>query len=150
MASVVLILALYLSIYHFMIVGMTIAVAGDTCIRSKIIRKICEMKQELKAYEAALRAFDEARTVTTAGPEMRFYRMRPLDSARIVLREAGRALGQRELTDAIIAGGAIVGKKRGESNIRISIEMTLANGKLKEIGGRLGLPDWDESMFAAR
>jgi hypothetical protein len=117
-------------------------------IRSEIVRKIEELKAEVRSYEAALLALDRSGIAKTVGPDVRFYQMRPLDAIRIVLRESGRALSQEDLTNILLAGGAAMGKKRGKHNIRISIEMTLQNGKLKETDGLIGLPEWeDEAMF---
>jgi hypothetical protein len=118
-------------------------------IRSEIIRKIEDLKAEVRSYEAALLALDRSGMAKTSGPDVRFYQQRPLDAIRVVLRESGHALSQEELTNRLLAGGAAVGKKRGKHNIRISIEMTLASGKLKQIGELLGLPEWDEAMFTA-
>lgn len=67
---------------------------------------------------------------------------------RIVLQETGRALPQEELTNVLLAGGAATGKKRGKHNIRISIEITLNTGKLKQLNGKIGMPEWDPEMFS--
>jgi hypothetical protein len=116
-------------------------------IRSEIIRKIEDLKTQIKSYEAALQALDRNSLAKLSGPEMRFYQMRPLDAIRMVLRESGKALAQEELINFLLEGGAATGKKRGRHNIRISIEMTLETGSLKQVNGLIGLPEWDAAMF---
>lgn len=121
---------------------------ADIDVRAEMIRKIESLKSEIKSYEAALQALDRRGLASRTGSEMRFYRTRPVDAMRIVLQETGRALPQEELTNVLLAGGAATGKKRGKHNIRISIEITLNTGKLKQLNGKIGMPEWDPEMFS--
>jgi hypothetical protein len=77
---------------------------------------------------------------------MKFYNVRPGTAVKLILREKGPRT-QEELMTELVAGGAVVGKKRAAHNIRISIEKTLRNGTLKQVGDLIGLGEWDESMF---
>ncbi|QNI37540.1 hypothetical protein [Edaphobacter albus] len=117
--------------------------------RADLIAEIEKLKAELKSHEAMLKAYDKHALDKQSGPEVRFYQMRPLEATRQVLREAGKALSQEEITRRLVAGGATLGKKRAESNIRISIEISTGpdSNKLKKVGGLIGLPEWDDAKF---
>ena len=52
-----------------------------------------------------------------------------------------------KMMQLLIDGGSTIRKKRAEHNIRISIEKTLKNGTLKQVGNLLGLPEWPASKF---
>lgn len=80
------------------------------------------------------------------GIAMRFYQMRPLTAIKMVLREKG-AQTRDSLVKELVDGGATVGRKRKDSNIRISMDKTLKNGSLQQVGDLIGLPEWGPEMF---
>jgi len=94
------------------------------------------------------RALQERNLAKRTGPTMIFYRVRPLTAIKMTLRQGGPQT-QEALTQRLIEGGITIGKKRAEHNIRISIEKTLRNGTLKQVGGLLGLPEWSDDKFIA-
>lgn len=114
--------------------------------RNEIILEIERLKEELKSLRKVLQVIDRSSLGGRTGTEMRFYQVRPLTAIKLILRERGPQ-AREALMQELIGGGAIVGKKRANSNIRISIEKTLKNGTLRELNGLIGLPEWPEDMF---
>jgi hypothetical protein len=117
-----------------------------TASRDEIVLHISYLKREIHALTKALQAYDRVISSSISSPSMRFYQKRPLVAIKQVLSEKG-PLTQATLTKELVEGGAIVGKKRAESNIRISIEKTLRTGALKQIGNLIGLPEWSDEKF---
>jgi hypothetical protein len=73
--------------------------------------------------------------------------MRIHRAVRIYLEEVKQAMPQIEIIDALVAGGASNGKKRGRHNIRISLERCLELGTLIDKNGKIGLPEWTSDKF---
>lgn len=114
--------------------------------KEDVVSEIERLRAELKTAEKVLRALEERDITKRTGPAMRFYRVRPLTAIKMMLRQGGPQT-QVALTQQLIDGGITIGKKRAEHNIRISIEKTLRNGTLKQVGDLLGLPEWPEEKF---
>ena len=72
--------------------------------------------------------------------ESRFLGKEPIKAIRILLAESGGRMNRNRLMEALIAGGATSGKKRGVSNLRISIDLNLQNGNLLGEGDEILLP----------
>jgi hypothetical protein len=108
----------------------------DIDFRSALLGKIADSEAELSALRAALDAYDHAgsspaSSAEPSGPLGRFTGMRPTFRAvEIVLKEHGGRMKRADLVSELVAGGAIVGKKRKEHNLRISIDDNAELGKL--------------------
>jgi hypothetical protein len=116
--------------------------------RDEIILKVEVLKRELRTWEKVLQVLDRSGIAERTGTAMRFYQMRPLTSIKMLLREKG-PLTQYHLLKILDEGGITTGKKRGLNNPRISIEKTLKNGTLKQVGDMIGLPEWPDEKFSS-
>lgn len=119
---------------------------SKTASRDEIVLHISYLEREIHAWTKALQAYDHIISPNLSSPAMLFYQMRPLVAIKQVLNEKG-PLTQAALIKELVEGGATIGKKRAESNIRISIEKTLGTGALKKIGNLIGLPIWPDETF---
>jgi hypothetical protein len=77
---------------------------------------------------------------------------RAIDGIRIILEELGRPASQKELTKRLIEGGFRGGSAGTDQVINLSIKNFLTgSGKnksyIKQIGGLIGLAEWDNSRF---
>lgn len=105
--------------------------------REALVQEIATLEGRLDALRAALAAYDLKGTghMRAQSPSNRFEGMRPTFRAiEIVLTESGGKMKRSDLMDQLVAGGAIIGKKRGLHNLRISIDDNAALGKLKVSG----------------
>jgi hypothetical protein len=93
-----------------------------------------------------LQVLDRSGIVERTGTAMRFYQMRPLMAIKMVLHEKGPQT-QAQLMKELEDGGIAIGNKRGMHNPRISLEKTLRNGSLQQVGDLIGLPEWKEEKF---
>jgi hypothetical protein len=117
--------------------------------RAKLITHIEKLRSELKKTERKLRVVDLGAMEKRTGVARRFYNVRPSTAIKKVLREKG-ALTQAEITKELIDGGNTMGKKRDANrpnNIRISFEMQMKTGALKQVGQLIGLPGWSKDKF---
>lgn len=114
--------------------------------REEVIQMLEESKKEVKALEKVLQALDRSGLEKRTGSAMRFYQVRPSTAIKILLREGGPDT-QEALTQKLIDGGVIEGKKRTIHNIRLSFEKVLENGTLKKVGDLIGLPQWGPEKF---
>lgn len=111
-------------------------------------REIEELENQLRIRRAALAQLTSATPIKISEEKGRFAPpMRPSKAARLYLEEIGKAVPQADLIDALVAGGATEGKKRGRHNIRLAIESALTNGHLINSRGRIGLPEWPNVRF---
>jgi hypothetical protein len=106
----------------------------ENTFRKTLSARIEALESELRSVRAALSAYDaETETpLVPASPENRFAGVRPLYGAiEQVLRDNGGRMSREGLMEALVAGGATQGKKRGVHNLRISIDTNATLGKLK-------------------
>lgn len=92
---------------------------------------------------AALSAYDKSRLKRPSRevePDKRFQGRSPIQAIRILLGEAGGKMKRAALMSSLMQGGAALGKKRGEHNLRISIEVNISNGNLVASGDSIALP----------
>lgn len=73
-------------------------------------------------------------------PKLKFFQWAPIDAIEQVLQEHGGRMKRDELTDILVEGGLTTGRKRKESNIRISLEKNIRSKRLKEVGDYISLP----------
>lgn len=116
--------------------------------REEAITAIENLKKELKTWEKVLQVIDRSGLEERTGTAMRFYRARPSNAVKSILRTKG-VQTQEQLMKELEAGGIAVGKKRGMHNTRIALEKTMKTGALKKVGDMIGLPEWPDHMFAA-
>ena len=114
--------------------------------KEETILEIERLKRELRIAEKVLRIIEDSSVAKQTGAAMRFYRARPFAATKMLLRENGPQT-QEALTEQLIAGGIITGKKRAVHNIRLSFEKTLRNGSLQKVGDLIGLPEWGQEMY---
>jgi hypothetical protein len=108
-------------------------------------REITELEEQIRVRRAALAQLTGSPIPAARG---RFSPpMRPHKAARVYLEETQHAVTQSEIIDALVAGGASDGKKRGRHNIRISLEKCVELGTLIDKDGKLGLPEWTPDKF---
>jgi len=65
---------------------------------------------------------------------MRFYDMRPLNVARDILSKHNGRIERAKMLEIMVAGGITCGKKRGQHNLRISLDTNVKNGNLIQKG----------------
>lgn len=104
-------------------------------------KEIAALEKLIAARKSALHALLKGES--EAGTQsLRFYGWRPLDAIRVVLRERGESMTRKEIHDVLENGGITKDKKRGAHNIRISIDLNIAEGNLIALkGDRIGLPE---------
>lgn len=87
-----------------------------------MLAQIEGLKRQLAQSLAMLR--DHRLSMKKNGdPTRRFFKERPIDAMRIVLRENGGRMKRIDLEKALIDGGLLVGKSRGETNIKESFKI---------------------------
>jgi hypothetical protein len=108
--------------------------------REQLVREIEIMEMEIQAKKDALKILNQAVNLRSGDSSLRFYEMMPINAIRILIQEAGRPMSRQEIHDALIAGGNMIGKKRGGNNITFSIDLNLKNGNLIAKGDLIDLP----------
>jgi hypothetical protein len=72
-------------------------------------------------------------------PTRRFYDERPIDAARMLLKNAGGRMKRKEMERLMEEGGINVGSSR-DDNIEYSFKLNLKNGNLVQKGEYIELP----------
>ncbi len=106
-------------------------------------KEIEEFRAQIKIREAMIRVYKNGQA-KQGDPSLRFYMRRPLDAVRLLLAESGGSMKRNSLEKALGQGGISVGRKRGDHNVRISINTNVANGNLREATGTIYLPTANE------
>jgi len=111
-------------------------------VRKTLLAAVESTRTQLRQYEAALKAFDaeQVTPIPPSPPESRFAGVRPFDAIVQVLHENHGRMDREHLMDALVAGGATLGKKRGHHNLRISLDLNVKLGKLEIDGSDVVLP----------
>jgi hypothetical protein len=113
----------------------------SAAFRDGILQQINQMESELKSLRAALTAYDNAQPrILADSPETRFRGIAPLKAIRTLLKDNGGRMNRDAIIELLVAGGANIGKKRGNHNLRISIEVNIGNGNLIADGNDIVLP----------
>ena len=110
--------------------------------RESLLRKRQQLLRELDSIHAVLS--------TTAGPgsggrkkkSPRFANLSPGKAVRKLLVEEARPSSRERIIQELVEGGAAVGSKHAEQNIRRAIEVNVELGLLVETSGMIGLPEW--------
>jgi hypothetical protein len=89
--------------------------------------QIEELKKQIAVIESALKAFRQSQR-TSGKTDMRFYGMRPLYVARDILAKHNGRMERAKMLEIMVAGGITCGKKRGQHNLRISLDTNVKNG----------------------
>lgn len=112
--------------------------------RESLIRKIDDVQGHLGALRNALKAYDKAKhgaVESRTAADTRFANMTPTYRAiEIVLRESGGKMTRADLMTSLIDGGAMIGRKRGVHNLRLSIDKNIELGKIFQRGESVEIP----------
>lgn len=110
-------------------------VAAEELIASK--QQYLEHLEEIEVME------DIPSDVSAQYGPQRYLRMELIDAIETFLRRAGKPQSRDSIRDEMIAGGAVLGKRQPEGNIKKSIDWHLEkSGRLVEIrGGLIWLAD---------
>jgi len=106
--------------------------------------EVREIERRLRIMKNVLRKLLKIGEPPVGQSKYPYYGKSPKDAALQHLRSVGRPLSRSALHRALVDGGITIGKKRAEHNVRIGLDLNIANGNLVEIDGMIGLPEWVE------
>jgi hypothetical protein len=111
--------------------------------------EIERLEGQLKPLKVALADLDRLAAIDAArsipeGPDTKYANVRPLLAIQSLLKEHGKPMRKSELTEILMAGGIAYGKSRGETNVRMAIEVAVKAGSLTMTGRdeMISLPEW--------
>ena len=101
--------------------------------RAEILAAVETARQLFLIEEERLASFDKKFPEGRTAPR-RFYNVKPFKAFPIILKENGGRMTEDALIKAFLDDDGGLGKSRGETNPRMSIERQIKSGKLQKIG----------------
>ncbi len=111
--------------------------------REVLLRKRQQLLRELDSIHAVLS--NSGNGASGGGRKKkspRFANLSPGKAVRKLLVEEGRVSSRERIVQELLDGGAAVGSKHAEQNIRRAIDVNVELGLLVETSGMIGLPEW--------
>jgi len=113
--------------------------------RIALLRKRQQLLRELDSIHAVLTTSGVGTEETGKKKAARFANMSPGKAVRKFLVEEDEPCTRSAVVHALIQGGATVGTKHAEQNIRRAIDVNVELGLLVENAGMISLPEWHGS-----
>jgi hypothetical protein len=112
-------------------------IALEEAEAARVESRLRAMRLALDAYDREFDKGSAASDPIQRTAENRFQGMRPVWKAiEIVMREHDGSMTRTDLEEALIKGGAMIGKPRS-GNLLSSIEDSIKTGKMKQVGDRV-------------